>query len=144
MKSTKSNNRSPAQVSLESILIWAAMTGVLVSLLPIFTYAVQGQKEWVEKNHFIQFSEELENALHSLSFYAPGSVRSISIPPAGQEWDIIVNEKGIVLHWTPSFSPPAPFTKKIPSLIPLEGEVNPHAAFILVERLEGSIRIESG
>lgn len=99
MRSTRSIN-SRGQVSFESILLWAGFLSVLGLFLPVFNQAMDAQKLQVEKERFIDFSTNLSDSLHLLSFYAPGSSLSVSFSSL-ENVSLVVEGSVIIVSWSP-------------------------------------------
>lgn len=129
------------QVSLESLLIWAALAGALVLFTPAFSNLMQAyalQEQVLElKSH----AQQLESIFQSLSFQAPGS-RHIYQLNARAENHFSVSAEGLELQLVHlSMASPKIFIAKSP--IPISISLNPLFSSLIITRAENGITIQS-
>ena len=79
MRLTKSNSTCRGQVSLESLILWAALFSLLAALLPVFAQFLTAQEALVEKTRAVELGSLLESSILSLTFSSPGSTMRIPI-----------------------------------------------------------------
>ncbi len=129
------------QVSLESLLIWAALAGALALFTPAFSNLMQAyalQEQVLElKSH----AQQLESIFHSLSFQAPGSKIIYKwSSSASNEFSVSGNDLELQLTHA-SFLAPKIFIAKSP--IPISTSLNPSFSSLIITRAENGITIQS-
>lgn len=128
------------QVSLEALLIWAALAGSLGLLLPFFGSAMDAYALRGETFVFAQFTETLQDSISDLSFASPGAIHILHVPHF-PGFDFEVNSDSIILTLTHShFS--SPREEIIQSQIPLSGLPLSDADEWILERTPEGITIQ--
>ncbi len=108
-------------MSVEALLLWAALAGMLALFTPAFAHAMDAYTLLARTNQYTAFSDELEKNMEWLSFSAPGSQVQMRVPDIeGMEITILVDEIDIEFD-DDSFSHTK--TRTIASPIPIEGEI---------------------
>lgn len=108
---------SKAQVSLESLLIWAALAGMLALLTPAFAQLMHAYALQQETLSLKAHAQQVEIILQELSFESQGSVRTYSwtLSPS---IELIVDDLQLEFHLNDaSLSSPKIFVAE--SFIPL-------------------------
>lgn len=128
------------QVSLESLLIWAALAGALALFTPAFTNLMQAYSIQEQVMEMRVVSHQLEAAFTQLSFQAPGSRVSFGWNyPSAQ---LQATSEGLEIQLNhASLQSPKVFTAKSP--IPILLSFQQPATLLVITRIEGGIRVES-
>lgn len=138
-KTNKIKNANAGQVSIEALLLWAALAGMLALFTPAFAHAMDAYSLLAHTNQFTSFSGALEKNISWLSFSAPGSRIQMDVPALERmEISVFTDEIEIIFDHE-SFTHAK--TRTISSVIPLEGEIIPGKSIILT-REEGQITIQ--
>lgn len=140
MRSIRSS-RERGQVSLEALLLWAALAASLAALLPVFSSAMDAFALQQETNTFVSFGDHVESTLNSLSFLAPGT-RTTLIVPRMVHCHASLDSDSILLTLShPALSQDKVRTIDVP--LPLSGNLDCAASSWTVTRLEDEIILES-
>ncbi len=87
------------QVSIEALLIWAALAGMIALFTPAFAHAMDAYTLHVNVNRFIAFGNELEETIQTLSFAGSGSRTRMHVPHIpGMEIHVENNHITLILH----------------------------------------------
>jgi len=132
------NNTSAGQVSIEALLLWAALAGMIAVFTPAFAHAMDAYILHAHTNQFITFSEELQEKISGISFAAPGTQVQLRVPTVkNMEIEIRGNEISLTLaHGQLSREK----KRTITSAWPLEGSIQAGEA-ITLRREEGKITL---
>ena len=79
-RKTKTNNAKAGQVSIEALLLWAALAGMIALFTPAFAHAMDAYVLHAHTSQFISFSETLQEKISGISFAAPGTQTLIYVP----------------------------------------------------------------
>lgn len=138
MKIKKTRSANAGQVSIEALLLWAALAGMLALFTPAFAHAMDAYTLLAHTNQFTSFADELQKNVEWLSFAAPGSQLKMLVP-ALKEMEIIFSAGEIELILDDeSFSHAK--TRTITSAWPIEGTFS-QGKTITILREEGKITI---
>lgn len=74
------NKEKRGQVSIEALLLWAALTGMIALFTPAFAHVMEAYQLHAHTNQFMSFSEELQEKISGISFAAPGTQLSLRVP----------------------------------------------------------------
>ena len=95
-------NHARGQVSVESLLLWTCLAGMLAIFIPVFTHAMDAYRTQNEVNQFDAFAREMEEVIHALTFASAGSREKIEISPL-EKVTIATQGKNIVLTYESEF-----------------------------------------
>src|SRR5687768_11839688 len=68
------------QLSIEALLLWAALAGMLAIFTPAFASAMEAYTLLAHTHQFTTFSDEMQENIEWLSFAAPGSQLTMKVP----------------------------------------------------------------
>lgn len=126
------------QVSIEALLLWAALAGMLALFTPVFAQGMDAYALLAHTKQFTAFADELQEKIDWLSLTGPGSQLTMHVPPLA-EMEIIFGGNEIELTYdNGAFSQPK--IRVIMSAWPLEGTFLPGETITLL-REEGKITI---
>ena len=126
------------QISIEALLLWAALAGMLALFTPAFAHAMDAYTLLARTNQYTVFSDELQANVEWLSFSAPGSQVQMRVPSIeGMQITIILDEIDIEFD-DDSFSHTK--TRTITSPLLIEGTISVGETITLL-REEGKITI---
>ena len=129
------------QVSLEELLLWAALAGMLALLTPVFAGVVHAYSLQTQVISLKSASVELENAMQALAFEGEGSQRIIFLPQI-EGLSFSTEGNGIIFSLNdPSLSSPKEFQAQGSLPIDLEAGAGENEWKIL--RTEEGITIQS-
>ncbi|QQR92629.1 MAG: hypothetical protein IPJ89_00075 [Candidatus Iainarchaeum archaeon] len=129
------------QVSLESLLIWAALAGALALFTPAFAHLMQAYALQEQALELKVHAQNLEVIFHELAFQAPGSSASYAWAyAAGYQFS---SGSGVLelqlVH--AALANPKQFTAHSP--LPLEVSINPPFSSLIITRTAEGITIQS-
>jgi hypothetical protein len=111
------------QVSIEALLLWAALAGMLALFTPVFAHAMEAYTLAAHTNQFTTFAEELQQEVDWLSLAGPGSQLTMRVPAlAKMKVRFFSNEIELTFDHE-SFSQPK--MRTITSAWPIEGAFSP-------------------
>lgn len=133
------NKEKKGQVSIEALLLWAALAGMIALFTPAFAHAMDAYTLHAHTNQFISFSETLQETISGISFAAPGTQTPLQVPPIE---NMTIEVSGNEIHLTLAHAQLAHDKKRtITSAWPIEGTLAPGEKIIL-RREEGKITIQ--
>ncbi len=86
------------QVSIESLLLWTCLAGILAAMIPVFSGAMNAYQTLNEVNQFNIFANEMRETIHFLTFSSPGSQWKME-KPQNEKISIEVEGKNIILKY---------------------------------------------
>lgn len=116
------NNASVGQISMEALLLWAALAGILAVLTPAFAEAMNAYTLLAKTNQFTAFADELQQNIDWLSLAGEGSQVHVRVPKIN-EMKIEVMKNEIELTWDNEAFSHAKI-RTISSMRTLEGTIN--------------------
>jgi hypothetical protein len=135
------HNSVRGQVSLESLLIWAALAGALALFTPAFMHLVQADALQQQAVALHAHAQQLESIFSELAFQSPGSKIDFAWgDSANQEFSSSGNELELRLVHA-SLQNPKTFTAHSP--LPLFSSIHPPFSFLVISRTDSGITIES-
>lgn len=76
----KNKNANAGQISIEALLLWAALAGMIALFTPAFAQTMNAYSLLAQTNQFTAFADELQSNVEWLSFAGEGSQIRVRVP----------------------------------------------------------------
>jgi hypothetical protein len=139
LKNKNKKNTNTGQVSIEALLLWAALAGTLALFALVFAQTMDAYTVLARTAQFTLFADELQSNVDWISFAAPGSQIRMRVP-ALKEMNITVNPNEIELLFDDESLSHAK-KRIITSAVEIAGDFSPGETITLL-RAEGKITIQ--